>query len=182
MSRASPRPRCSTRRSIDDQVTGIDGNGVDSDLTNAEIAENGLLYQDLTQIAAAREGILQTAMNTTTVSMSFFDALNISASGLTAERTQMDVTAENLANAQSTNNGTPYKPQAVELQSVGSGSSFQAELSSAHGRRRLAPPAASRSPASSRRTSQTSSSTTRVTRRRTSRATSVSPTFSRSRR
>src|ERR1700753_615243 len=47
-------------------VTGIDGNGVDSDLTNAEIAENGLLYQDLTQIASAREGILETAMNTTT--------------------------------------------------------------------------------------------------------------------
>jgi flagellar basal-body rod protein FlgC len=65
--------------------------------------------------------------------MSFFDALNISATGLTAERTQMDVTSENLANAQSTNNGNPYKPQAVELQSVNSGNSFQAELSSALG-------------------------------------------------
>jgi flagellar basal-body rod protein FlgC len=65
--------------------------------------------------------------------MSFFDSLNVSATGLTAERTQMDVTAENLANAQSTNNGTPYKPQAVELQSMDSGSSFQAELSSAMG-------------------------------------------------
>jgi flagellar basal-body rod protein FlgC len=65
--------------------------------------------------------------------MSFFDALNISATGLTAERTQMDVTAENLANAQSTNNGTPYKPQAVELQAINSGGSFQAELSSALG-------------------------------------------------
>lgn len=47
-------------------VTGTDGNGVDSDLTNAEISENGLLYQDMTQIAATREGILETAMNTTT--------------------------------------------------------------------------------------------------------------------
>jgi flagellar basal-body rod protein FlgC len=65
--------------------------------------------------------------------MSFFDSLNVSATGLTAERTQMDVTAENLANAQSTNNGTPYKPQAVELQSINSGSNFQAELSSAMG-------------------------------------------------
>ncbi len=46
---------------------------------------------------------------------------------------EMDVTAENLANAQSTNNGTPYKPQAVELQSVGSGNTFQSELSSAMG-------------------------------------------------
>jgi flagellar basal-body rod protein FlgB len=50
----------------DSQVTSTDGNGVDSDVTNAEIAENGLLYQDLTQIAAAREGILETAMNSTT--------------------------------------------------------------------------------------------------------------------
>lgn len=65
--------------------------------------------------------------------MSFFDSLNISATGLTAERMQMDVTAENLANAQSTNNGNPYKPQAVELQSIGSGSNFQNELSSALG-------------------------------------------------
>ena len=65
--------------------------------------------------------------------MSFFDSLNISATGLTAERMQMDVTAENLANAQSTNNGNPYKPQAVELQAVGSGNNFQAQLSSALG-------------------------------------------------
>ena len=62
--------------------------------------------------------------------MSFFDAINIAASGLTAERTQMDVTSENLANAQSTNNGTPYKPQAVELQAIGSGS-FGDELATA---------------------------------------------------
>jgi flagellar basal-body rod protein FlgB len=44
-------------------VNSADGNGVDSDTVNAEISENGLLYQDMTQIAAAREGILQTAMN-----------------------------------------------------------------------------------------------------------------------
>lgn len=48
------------------QVTSADGNGVDPDVTNADLAENGLLYQDLVQIAAAREGILETAMNTTT--------------------------------------------------------------------------------------------------------------------
>lgn len=65
--------------------------------------------------------------------MSFFDAINISATGLTAERTEMDVTSENLANAQSTNDGTPYKPQAVELDSIGSGSTFQSELASAMG-------------------------------------------------
>jgi flagellar basal-body rod protein FlgC len=72
--------------------------------------------------------------------MSFFDSLNISASGLTAERLQMDVTAENLANANSTNNGNPYKPQAVELQSVGSGNNFQAQLSSALGGGQAAAP------------------------------------------
>ncbi len=65
--------------------------------------------------------------------MSFFDSLNISATGLTAERMQMDVTAENLANAQSTNGGNPYKPQAVELQTMGAGNNFQTELSSAMG-------------------------------------------------
>ncbi|MGO9974626.1 MAG: flagellar basal body rod protein FlgB [Solirubrobacteraceae bacterium] len=46
------------------QVQGPDGNGVDEEQTNAEIAENGLLYQELVQVAAAREGILQTAINT----------------------------------------------------------------------------------------------------------------------
>ena len=53
--------------------------------------------------------------------MSFFDAIDISASGLTAERTRMDVTAENLANAQTTRgpNGQPYVRQEVALQQVG---------------------------------------------------------------
>lgn len=50
----------------EDVVNSEDGNGVDSDTVNADIAENGLLYQDLTQIAATREGILTTAMNATT--------------------------------------------------------------------------------------------------------------------
>jgi flagellar basal-body rod protein FlgB len=50
---------------VQPQVTSSDGNGVDPDTTNAQIAENGLLYQDLAQIAAAREGILERAMNTT---------------------------------------------------------------------------------------------------------------------
>lgn len=50
---------------VENVTNSQDGNGVDSDTVNAEIAENGLLYQDITQIAAAREGILQTAMNNT---------------------------------------------------------------------------------------------------------------------
>ena len=55
--------------------------------------------------------------------MSFFDSLSIAASGLQAERTRMDVTSENLANAQTTNgaNGQPYQRQEVVLQQVGGG-------------------------------------------------------------
>jgi flagellar basal-body rod protein FlgC len=50
--------------------------------------------------------------------MGFFDALGISASGLTAERLRMDVSAENLANAQTTRgaNGGPYRRKVVVLQ------------------------------------------------------------------
>ena len=53
--------------------------------------------------------------------MSFFDSLDIAASGLSAERVRMDVTAENLANAQTTRgaNGQPYQRQEVILQQVG---------------------------------------------------------------
>jgi flagellar basal-body rod protein FlgC len=65
--------------------------------------------------------------------MSFFDAISISASGLTAERVRMDVTSENLANADTTQgvNGQPYQRQEVVLQQVGGG--FNAALSSAMG-------------------------------------------------
>jgi flagellar basal-body rod protein FlgC len=65
--------------------------------------------------------------------MSFFSSIDIAASGLTAERTRMDVTAENLANAQTTNgpNGQPYRRQEVVLDQVGGG--FGATLSSAMG-------------------------------------------------
>jgi flagellar basal-body rod protein FlgC len=65
--------------------------------------------------------------------MSFFDAISIAASGLTAERVRMDVTSENLANADTTQgaNGQPYQRQEVVLQQVGGG--FNAALSSAMG-------------------------------------------------
>jgi len=46
-------------------TTSADGNGTDSEQDSAEIAENGLLYQDLTQVAAAREQILITAIGPT---------------------------------------------------------------------------------------------------------------------
>ena len=66
--------------------------------------------------------------------MSFFDAINVAASGLTAERVRMDVTAENLANAQTTQGpgGQPYRRQEVDLQQMG-GSSFGSELAGALG-------------------------------------------------
>jgi len=65
--------------------------------------------------------------------MSFFDSLDIAASGLTAERLRMDVTAENLANAQTTRgaNGQPYQRQEVVLQQ--SDTSFGATLAGAMG-------------------------------------------------
>lgn len=66
--------------------------------------------------------------------MSFFSAIDIAASGLTAERVRMDVTSENLANAQTTNGagGQPYRRQEVDLQQVG-GNSFGATLAGAMG-------------------------------------------------
>jgi flagellar basal-body rod protein FlgC len=66
--------------------------------------------------------------------MGLFNALSISASGLSAERLRMDVAAENLANAQSTQgaDGQPYRRKAVVLQSTGGGG-FQAALAGAMG-------------------------------------------------
>jgi flagellar basal-body rod protein FlgC len=49
--------------------------------------------------------------------MGIFDSLDISASGLMAERTRMDVTSQNLANAQSSG----YKRQDVVLRQAGGG-------------------------------------------------------------
>lgn len=46
----------------DPQVVRADGNGVDAEKEQAYLAENGLLYQELTQVAAARDQILQTAI------------------------------------------------------------------------------------------------------------------------
>ena len=65
--------------------------------------------------------------------MSFFDAISVAASGLTAERVRMDVTSENLANADTTQgaNGQPYQRQEVVLQQVGGG--FSAALAGAIG-------------------------------------------------
>jgi flagellar basal-body rod protein FlgC len=54
--------------------------------------------------------------------MSLFDAMRISATGMSAERTRMDVSSENLANANSTNgpNGA-YRRKEVALRTAGGG-------------------------------------------------------------
>ena len=55
--------------------------------------------------------------------MGMFDAFDISASGMTAQRYRMDIIAENVANANTTRteNGGPYRRKVVTFQSKGSG-------------------------------------------------------------
>jgi flagellar basal-body rod protein FlgC len=67
--------------------------------------------------------------------MGMFDALGISASGMTAERTRMDVVANNLANSQTTRgaDGQPFRRQEVILQSQSQ--SFAATLNREVGER-----------------------------------------------
>ena len=63
--------------------------------------------------------------------MGLFDSLEISATALTAERLRMDVTAENLANAQTTRgaNGGPYRRKEVVLQqAAATGADFGSQL------------------------------------------------------
>src|ERR671933_420433 len=68
--------------------------------------------------------------------MSLFGSLDISASALSAERLRMDVTAENLANAQSTRdaNGQPYRRKEVVLQEASANGGFGGALQTAPGR------------------------------------------------
>jgi flagellar basal-body rod protein FlgC len=67
--------------------------------------------------------------------MGLFDAIDISGSALSAERLRMDVTAENLANAQTTRgaNGQPYRRKDVILEQAPEGGSFGSVLSGAMG-------------------------------------------------
>ena len=65
--------------------------------------------------------------------MGMFDAMEISASGLTAERMRMVVTAQNLANAQTTRgaDGEPYRRKEVVLAERQAPGRFGAALSGA---------------------------------------------------
>ncbi len=58
--------------------------------------------------------------------MSVFGAIQISASGLTAQSYRMDVIAQNIANAETTRteNGTPYQRRSVVLSEATAGRSF----------------------------------------------------------
>ena len=65
--------------------------------------------------------------------MGLFGSLDISASALSAERLRMDVTAENLANAQTTRTaaGGAYHRKVVQLEEAPASGGFGAALSSA---------------------------------------------------
>jgi flagellar basal-body rod protein FlgC len=66
--------------------------------------------------------------------MGLFDAIDVAGSGLAAERLRMDVTAGNLANAQTTQgaDGQPYRRREVVLQEAQPGGpSFGSVLASA---------------------------------------------------
>jgi flagellar basal-body rod protein FlgC len=68
--------------------------------------------------------------------MGLFDAFDASGSALSAERLRMDVTSENLANAQSTRNadGTgPYRRKQVVLEQADGGATFADSLQAARG-------------------------------------------------
>ncbi|HLI32494.1 MAG TPA: flagellar basal body rod protein FlgC [Solirubrobacteraceae bacterium] len=67
--------------------------------------------------------------------MGLFDAIEIAGSGLSAERVRMDVTAENLANAQTTRvpGGGPYQRKEVILAASAPAESFEGALEGALG-------------------------------------------------
>lgn len=66
--------------------------------------------------------------------MSFFKSINVSASGLTAERLRMDIISKNIANAETTRTsaGTPYRRQ-MPIFREQQGTSFSDALSEAKG-------------------------------------------------
>jgi flagellar basal-body rod protein FlgB len=43
-------------------ANSADGNGISAEQENAQLSENGLLYENLTEVASARESILKTAI------------------------------------------------------------------------------------------------------------------------
>lgn len=68
--------------------------------------------------------------------MSIFNSINISASGLTAERFRMDIISKNIANANTTRtvDGTPYRRQVVVFKTEDNNTPFSEHLRRAKGR------------------------------------------------
>lgn len=62
--------------------------------------------------------------------MSFFGSMNVSASGLTAQRLRMDVISENIANVNTTRaeDGGPYKKKTVMFQESSNITPFSVQL------------------------------------------------------
>ena len=65
--------------------------------------------------------------------MSIFNAFNINASGMTAQRYRMDIISENIANANTTRteDGTPYRRKVVTFEEKGSHTPFAHVLNQA---------------------------------------------------
>ncbi len=65
--------------------------------------------------------------------MDFLSSLNISGSGLTAQKLRMDVISQNIANAEvtRTEDGSPYRRKMVVLRSIDGGNSFREALDKA---------------------------------------------------
>jgi flagellar basal-body rod protein FlgC len=65
--------------------------------------------------------------------MDFLSSLNISGSGLTAQKLRMDVISQNISNAEvtRTENGTPYRRKMVILSSIKGENSFRDALDKA---------------------------------------------------
>lgn len=66
--------------------------------------------------------------------MSFFKSMNVSASGMTAERLRMDIMSRNIANANTTRTaaGTPYRRQVAVVRQI-AGNSFDDMLTARGG-------------------------------------------------
>jgi flagellar basal-body rod protein FlgC len=105
--------------------------------------------------------------------MDFFTAMEVSASGLGAQRVRMNVASSNLANVSTTsaNGGGPYVRKNVTV-----------AVRPGRGRRARASAGSTVRPASSTTLARRASSTTPVTPTPTSTATSPTPTSTRSRR
>lgn len=67
--------------------------------------------------------------------LGLFDSINISASGLTAERLRMDIISQNIANANTTrtSNGSPYRRKMVVFKEADIDKPFSSYLSAAQG-------------------------------------------------